>query len=391
MKIGFIGVGKLGKDAAEVMAEKHEVIGYDITEVHPENFKMVPTIKDACQDRELIFIAVPTPHHPDYDGRYPTSHLPNKDFDYSIVNEVLDEVNKYVNKDQLVVLISTVLPGTIRREFIDRISNARFIYNPYLIAMGTVKWDMVNPEMVIIGTEDGSMTGDAKLLLDFYRTFIKEETRYEVGTWDEAEGIKIFYNTFISTKVALVNMIQDVAEKSGNMNVDVVTGALERSTYRILGPAYMKAGMGDGGGCHPRDNIALRYMAEKLNLGYDLFDAIMRAREVQAKNIATRLVIESGKTNLPIVILGKAYKPDVYYEDGSSSILVGHYCESYGSAKKVTYDPVEPIKAVYLLGHMGKHHDYDFPDGSVVVDPWRSFKTDKNIKVVHYGDSRSRD
>ena len=387
MKIGFIGVGKLGKEAAEVMAEKHEVIGYDVTEVSPENFKMVPTIKEVVQERELIFVAVPTPHHPDYDGRYPTSHLPNKDFNYQIVKDVLTETNKYVTKDQLVVLISTVLPGTIRREFIDLIPNGRFIYNPYLIAMGTVKWDMVNPEMVIIGTEDGSMTGDAKMLLDFYRTFITYGTRYEVGTWDEAEGIKIFYNTFISTKVALVNMIQDVAEQNGNMNVDIVTGALERSTYRILGKAYMKAGMGDGGGCHPRDNIALRYMAEKLNLGYDLFDAIMKAREVQAKNLATRLVIESDRANLPIVILGQAYKPDVEYIDGSSSILVGHYCESYGSTKKVTYDPVEPIKAVYLLGHMGKHHDYDFPEGSVVIDPWRSYTSDK-VKVIHYGNTR---
>jgi len=388
MKIGFIGVGKLGKDAAEVMAEKHEVIGYDVTEVSPENFKMVPTIKDVCQDRELIFIAVPTPHHPDYDGRYPTSHLPNKDFDYTIVNDVLDEVNRYVNKDQLIVLISTVLPGTIRREFIDRIPNGRFIYNPYLIAMGTVKWDMVNPEMIIIGTEDGSTTGDAKLLLEFYETFITEGTRYEVGTWDEAEAIKIFYNTFISTKVALVNMIQDVAEKGGNMNVDVVTGALERSTYRITGPAYMKAGMGDGGGCHPRDNIALRYMAEKLNLGYDLFDAIMKAREEQAKNLSTRLVIESQKDNLPIVILGKSYKPNVHYLDGSTSILTGKYCERFGSKFEVIYDPETPIKAVYLLGHLGKHHDYDFPEGSIIVDPWRSFKTEKNIKVIHYGNTR---
>ena len=339
MRVGFIGVGKLGKDAAEVMAEKHDVIGYDITEVQPENFVMVPTIKEACENRELIFIAVPTPHHPDYDGRYPTSHLENKDFNYNIVKEVLVEVNKHVSKDQLIVLISTVLPGTIRREFIDLIPNGRFIYNPYLIAMGTVKWDMVNPEMIIIGTEDGSKTGDAKLLLDFYKTFISEGTRYELGTWDEAEGIKIFYNTFISTKVALVNMIQDVAEKSGNMNVDVVTGALERSTYRILGPAYMKAGMGDGGGCHPRDNIALRYMAQELDLGYDLFDAIMLAREVQAKNIATKLVIESNRLNLPIIILGQSYKPDVEYLDGSSSILVGHYCESaYGSKYKVQYD-----------------------------------------------------
>ena len=389
MNIGFIGVGKLGKDAAEVMAEKHDVIGYDISEVQPENFVMVPTIKEACENRELIFIAVPTPHHPDYDGRYPTSHLENKDFNYDIVKEVLTEVNKHVSKDQLIVLISTVLPGTIRREFIDLIPNGRFIYNPYLIAMGTVKWDMVNPEMIIIGTEDGSETGDAKLLLDFYKTFISEGTRYELGTWDEAEGIKIFYNTFISTKVALVNMIQDVAEKLGNMNVDVVTGALERSTYRILGPAYMTAGMGDGGGCHPRDNIALRYMAQELNLGYDLFDAIMLAREVQAKNIATKLVIEFNMHNLPIGILGQSYKPDVEYLDGSSSILVGHYCESaYGSKYKVQYDLETPIKGVYLLGHMGKHHDYNFPDGSVVVDPWRSFETNKNVKIIHYGNTR---
>ena len=385
MKIGFIGVGKLGKDAAEIMAEKHDVIGYDVVSVQPANFEMVPTIEEVCKDRELIFIAVPTPHHPDYDGREPTSHLPNKDFDYSIVNNVLDEVNKHTNKEQLVVLISTVLPGTIRREFIHRLSNTRFIYNPYLIAMGTVKWDMVNPEMVIIGTEDGSMTGDAKLLLDFYKTFIKPGTRYEVGTWDEAEGIKIFYNTFISTKVALVNMIQDVAEVNGNMNVDVVTGALERSTYRILGPAYMKAGMGDGGGCHPRDNIALRYMAENLGLGYDLFDAIMLAREVQAKNMALKLVKLAKENDLPIIILGKAYKPDVHYLDGSSSILVGHYCKEEGIVPE--YDQPHPYKAVYLLGHMGKHHDYKFPKGSIVVDPWRSFKSD-TVKVIHYGNTR---
>jgi len=389
MNVGFIGVGKLGKDAAEVMAEKHNVVGYDISEVQPENFKMVPTIKEVCNGRDLIFVAVPTPHHPDYEGRYPTSHLENKYFNYDIVKEVLVEVNKHVSKDQLIVLISTVLPGTIRREFIELIPNGRFIYNPYLIAMGTVKWDMVNPEMIIIGTEDGSETGDAKLLLDFYKTFISEDVRYELGTWDEAEGIKIFYNTFISTKVALVNMIQDVAEKSGNINTDVITGALERSTYRILGPAYMKAGMGDGGGCHPRDNIALRYMAQELGLGYDLFDAIMLAREVQAKNIATKLVVESNKRNLPIIILGQSYKPDVEYLDGSSSILVGHYCESsYGGKYKVQYDLETPIKGIYLLGHMGKHHDYDFPDGSVVVDPWRSFKTDKNIEVIHYGNTR---
>jgi UDPglucose 6-dehydrogenase len=386
MKIGFIGVGKLGKDAAEVMANHHDVIGYDVVEVKPSNFMMVDSIEKACKDREIIFIAVPTPHDPLYDGRYPTSHLPNKDFDYSIVKQVISEVNKHTAKNQLVVLISTVLPGTIRREFIPLCENFRFIYNPYLIAMGTVKFDMVNPEMIIIGTEDGSLTGDAKLLIDFYDSLVTKTTRCEVGTWDEAEAIKIFYNTFISTKVALVNMIQDVAEKNGNMNVDIVTGALERSTQRILGPAYMKAGMGDGGGCHPRDNIALRYMSEKLELGYDLFDSIMGAREAQAKNMATRLVELSKEYDLPIIILGKSYKPDVDYLDGSSSILVSHYINELGV--QVDFDVENPKIGIYLLAHFNKFHEYPFPNGSIIVDPWRSYKSEIN-SVIYYGNTRN--
>lgn len=381
MKVGFIGVGKLGKDAAEVMAEHHYVEGYDINNVTPTNFKMVETLKDVCFDKQIIFVAVPTPHHTDYDGRYPTSHLEPKDFNYSIVKDVLDEINKYTNKEQLVVLISTVLPGTIRREFLPLVKNYRFIYNPYLIAMGTVKWDMVNPEMIIIGTEDGIITGDANLLIEFYKTFITDGIRYEIGTWDDAEAIKIFYNTFISTKVALVNMIQDVAEKNGNMNTDTITGALERSTKRIISSAYMKAGMGDGGGCHPRDNIALRWMAKEYNLGYDMFDAIMRAREVQAENIAKRLVELSNEYNLPIVILGKSYKPDVEYLEGSTTILTSYYVNKLG--KEVEFDSTS-IPAIYLLGHMGKYNDIKLPLNSVVLDVWREYKND-DVKIYYYG------
>lgn len=405
MKIGFIGLGKLGLECAEVMATKHTVEGYDIVPRTSNSVKVVRTIEEAVKDKEIVFVAVPTPHQKEYDGSIPSSHLTPVDFKYDIVKECLTEANKYMNKDQLLVLISTVLPGTTRREFVPLLTNTRFAYNPYLIAMGSVKWDMVNPEMVMIGTEDGSETGDAKMLTDFYKTIMENDPRYIVGTWDECECIKVFYNTFISAKIGLVNMIQDVAIKQGNINVDVVTDALAKSTMRIMGPKYMTAGMGDAGACHPRDNIALRYMAQNLDLGYDLFDSIMNAREIQAKNLAKCLVDEANKTNLPIVIHGKAYKPNVPYVDGSYSTLVGHYCEEMG--KPVTYaDPLsgdvvpESVKAVILLAHCAEI-TYDYADieksqklyfgieeGSVVVDPWRRFKTDKNIKVIHYGNTR---
>jgi UDPglucose 6-dehydrogenase len=111
----------------------------------------------------------------------------------------------------------------------------------------------------------------------------------------------------------------------------------------------------------------------------------MKAREVQAKNLAEKLVSLSKVHNLPIVILGKAYKPKVSYEDGSSSILVGFYVEQLGGT--VHYDLEDPIKGIYLLGHYGEHYDYNFPEGSIVLDPWRSFKSD-NIEVIQYGNTR---
>jgi len=397
-KIAMIGCGKLGKDCAEVMAEKYTVEGFDVEPRQPENFKMQPTIQEAVKDKDIVFIAAPTPHDPRYDGSTPTAHLEPKDFDYTIVKNILSEVNQFVNKKQLVVLISTVLPGTTRRELEPLITNARFVYNPYLIAMGSVKWDMVNPEMIMIGTEDGSKTGDAKELIDFYKPLMQNNPRYVVGTWDECESIKIFYNTFISAKIGLVNMIQDVAEKQGNINVDVVTSALAYSDMRIMGPKYMTAGMGDGGACHPRDNIALRWMADNLGLGYDLFDAIMGAREVQAENLAKKCM----QYNLPIVIVGKAYKPHVPYTNGSYSLLIGHYIEKAGRTlyyqDEQTGDqpPKDLGKAVYLLAHNPKvtygtddTAKYDFPKGSIIIDPWRQCPQIEGCTIVEYGNTRN--
>ena len=408
-KIGFVGIGKLGLACATVMAQAgHEVTGYDIYPRTSDKIKVAPNLKEAVEGKDIIFIAVQTPHDPIYDGSQPITHLENKDFDYTIAKDVLGAVNKYAKPEQMVVLISTVLPGTTRKQLRQKITNARFVYNPYLIAMGSVEWDMVNPEMVIIGTEDGSETGDAKELIDFYRGFMRNDPRYVVGTWDEAECIKIFYNTFISAKVGLVNMIQDVAIKNGNINVDVVTNALAASNMRIMGPKYMTAGMGDAGPCHPRDNIALRWLASELDLGYDLFDAIMHAREKQAKLLADCLITEAKLNGLQIYIHGKAYKPNVHYTDGSYSLLVGWYCKSQGY--EPTYiDPLtefnvpESVKGVILLAHNQKiTYGYSgvteeqplyckIEQGSVIVDPWRTFSIDtKGIKVIHYGNTRNK-
>jgi UDPglucose 6-dehydrogenase len=408
--IGFIGLGKLGLDCAEVMAEKHTVRGFDI---YPRTSDLVKvcSIEETVNESEWIFIAVPTPHEEGYDGSVPSSHMTPKDFGHDAVKDAIAKVNQYATSPKKVVLISTVLPGTTRRHFITLLDKKhQFLYNPYLIAMGSVKWDMINPEMIMIGTEDGNPNTLAGELIDIYKTIMQNNPRYEIGTWDECEAIKIFYNTFISAKVGLANMIQDFALKIGNINVDVVTNALARSTMRIMGPKYMTAGMGDAGACHPRDNIALRWLAQEYEVGYDLFDTIMHAREIQAKNLALFLVDQAKKTGLPVVIHGKAYKPDVPYCIGSYSTLVGYYVEQENFS--IAYvDPLADDKsnvidcvdtpAVYLWAHNRRvTYEYtgdqeatkpycEIKPGSTIVDPWRQLPLDmKDIKVVHYGNTR---
>jgi UDPglucose 6-dehydrogenase len=411
MKIGFIGIGKLGLDCAEVMAEKHEVRGYDI---YPRTSNKVKVcgIEELVNESEWIFIAVPTPHAEGYDGSVPSSHMAPRDFGHDAVIDAIKNVNQHAQSPKKVVLISTVLPGTTRRHFVPVLDTKHeFLYNPYLIAMGSVKWDMVNPEMIMIGTEDGAWNGVAGELRELYNTVMQNSPRYEIGTWDECEAIKIFYNTFISAKVGLVNMIQDFAMRIGNIDVDVVTNALARSTMRIMGPKYMTAGMGDAGACHPRDNIALRWLAQEYDIGYDLFDTVMLAREKQAENLARFLFNTATATDrwMPVVIHGKAYKPDVPYCIGSYSTLVGHYLAKMGVPVKyvdpLADDATDVVKEINKPSVILWAHDrqitYEYtgeqtrtqayceiPDCSIIVDPWRKLESSDKIKVIHYGNTR---
>jgi UDPglucose 6-dehydrogenase len=378
-KIGFIGLGKLGLPCAEAIAKKgFDVTGYDIDRMSYHNIVIKDTIKDLVSDRDIVFVAVPTPHEDGYDGREPTSQLPVKDFNYDTVKNVIAKCDEHMTREQTLVLISTVLPGTVRRELAPLMNNTGLVYNPYLIAMGTVAEDMINPEMIMIGTEWG-LKGElcrqrSELLESFYNTVCDNSPRVEMGTWEEVESMKIFYNTFISNKIVLVNMIQDVAQRLGNMDVDRVTEALAKSTQRIVSPKYMKAGMGDGGACHPRDNIALRWLARALGLGYDLFEGIMTARERQAENMALA-ILEHGKN---VYFTSDAYKPGTTLVDGSYSLLVQHYVIKHGGQIVHGFDnPVEVIVRVHESDKITTDNN------TVIFDPWRSYP--KAANVVYYG------
>ena len=255
--------------------------------------------------------------------------------------------------------------------------------------MEAVAADMVNPEMVLVGTADGTKTTAADTLINFYETVMEKDVRYEVGTWDECECIKMFYNTYVTMKITMANMIQDVAVLHGNINVDVVTTALAKSNEKITGPAYMKAGMGDGGCCRPRDNIVLSKMSKDLDLGYDMFNWMMDARQHQAENLAKFLVNHALHLGHKIYIHGKSYKAGLPYCNGSYSLLVGHYCTMLGHepiyVDPLTNNKIDESNGVILLAHGIEY--CPITAGSLVIDPWRVYTNDA-VQVIHYGNTR---
>ena len=169
-------------------------------------------------------------------------------------------------------MISTVLPGVIE-ELIKPITDRAnglidLIYNPYFIAMGTVIDDFHNPEFIVMGSEDGAdentpYTLALPVLEKFYKSLCDAPIMH-VTNYVNAEIIKMTYNTWITQKIVFANTVMELCSHFKGADCDNVIDALEKGEDRIISGKYMRGGMGDGGACHPRDNIALSFLAKKL-------------------------------------------------------------------------------------------------------------------------------
>lgn len=409
MNIGFIGLGKLGLPCALAIESRgHNVVGYDPSEqvkdivdtkklqyqeiwaqdyLDKTNIKIKP-VEQVVEHSEIIFVPIQTPHGDKFEG---ITRIPDerKDFDYTYlkqgVKNLSDEIERQGN-DKIVVIISTVLPGTIRKEIIPLLGkHTKICYNPFFIAMGTTMRDFLKPEIVLFGVDDKNAAEKAK---KFYRT-LHHQPFYET-TIENAELIKVVYNTFISSKIAIVNTIMELSHHLPNTNVDDVTNALKMCDDRIISDKYLSGGMGDGGGCHPRDNIALSWLSNKLNLSYDWFDNIMKQRELQTDWFAD--LIEDNLLEGGIVILGKSFKPETNIETGSPAHLLANILKERGHTF-VHYDPMVDTYKISVdtprTFFIGTKHDdfvnFNFPKGSIIIDPWRYIPDKKDYKVIQIG------
>ena len=413
-----MGLGKLGLPVALAVESKgHEVFGYDISEKTINNIKKkkidykeiwvedylpnsklkIVDVRNLVKNSEIIFVPIQTPHDPKYEG---ITRIPNEraDFDYSYLKDgikVLSTEIEKQNKNTVVIIISTVLPGTIRREIKPLLGKfTKLCYNPFFIAMGSTMRDFLNPEFVLFGIDDQYALNLGK---KFYRTITN--VKLFDTTIENAELIKVSYNTMISTKIAFVNNLMELCHKLPNTNIDEVTNAIKLANKRLISTAYLDGGMGDGGGCHPRDNIAMSYLSSKFNLSHNWFENIMKQRESQTDWLAELIIKES--KGMPINILGKTFKSETNLTLGSPAILLKNILEE----KKINCNHWDP----YVDGNLDEYieqyewnrrpqlffiatkHEFftkfPFYKGSTVIDPWRYIHLPKNCKIILIGNN----
>lgn len=409
MNVGFVGLGKLGFPVALAAASAgHTVYGFDLspeparwvaerryphTETHVHDlldagtsFTVVDQIDDIVTNADLVFVAVQTPHAPEYAGDIVVDDT-RVDFDYgalrAAITSVVDAATAAV-RHPTVAVVSTVLPGTFDRELLPIArSQVTLVYNPSFIAMGTVIDDYRNPEFVIVG-------GDTDRVLDGYYQAIHDAPIVHT-TPTTAEAVKVSYNSFITAKIVLANTWSQLCDRVG-ADVDVVSDCWAMATDRIMSPRYLRAGMSDAGGCHPRDLIALSHVARRENLTFDLFDALIHARESHERWIAQTVDELARQHRLPVRILGRAFKPNTALCDGSAALLLSSILTGMGVTHK-QYDPHTDDEAPSWNGPgiyvVATNHEvffgYPYPSGSVVVDPHGVVAPRPDITVLHLG------
>jgi UDPglucose 6-dehydrogenase len=341
MRISVVGLGKIGACMAAVFAHRgFPTLGVD---VNPRVVRLVnggeppvfePGLKEmmagagaslravgdareaVCQS-DVTFIVVATPSEED------------GGFSVRYVEQAAREIGRALRDKEgyhLVVLTSTVLPGATESALLPvllRESGKRcpedfgVCYNPEFVALGSVLRDLLNPAVVLIGESDGR-AGD--LLSSFYLRVCENEPCVARMNYVNAELVKISVNTYLTMKITFANLVRTLSERLPGGDVDVVTAAVGKDP-RICS-LYMRGGLGYGGPCFPRDNLALACLARRLGVGAELPEAVDRTNRGLAPGVAERVLALAGEGSR-VAVLGLAYKPntDVIQESQALDIV----------------------------------------------------------------------
>lgn len=432
MKLGIIGLGKLGLPLAAVLADADfQVIGFDtdsklihklsggynefsepqLKELLAKNsrrLRFVKSVKEVVDDCQLIFIIVPTPS--DKDGFFSNQNLIN------VISEI-GKVLRESRKTNLVInVVSTVMPGSCENELIPKFEECSglkvgeeigFCYSPEFIALGSVVENMKFPDMHLIGSID---TRSAELLKDILLKISGDSVPVRKMSLTEAEIVKISINNFITMKISFTNMLAQLSDEYVGTDIDIITQAMGLDSR--IGSKYMKAGTSFGGPCFPRDTTALEAELSRKKIRNAL------PRVVKEINIDhDKKLVDICKMEFPDVrkigLVGLAYKSGTYVYEESSALRLNKLFRDTGSEVRI-WDPLikrdevsetdlmlednlenllelcELIIPTTVLPHDSLKPLYSIKRPLIVLDPWRQVSSTKNplLSVRQFGKKR---
>ncbi len=336
-----------------------------------ERLSFSTSIKEAVSGAKVIFIAVGTPPKE------------NGEADLSSVEKVCSQIARNMKGYRLIVEKSTVPVQTgqwIKRLF--RVNNSLSDFdiasNPEFLREGTAVDDFLNPDRIVIGVETERA---ATILKELYSPIINRKSKGSdsvplmITDLETAELIKHASNSFLTTKISFINAVADICEKTG---ADIEKVAEGMGYDRRIGVSFLKAGIGFGGFCFPKDLQAFIRIAEKLNYDFALLKEVGKINKNRPRilldKIEKALGTVEGKT---IGILGLAFKPNTDDIRLAPSIEIISLLQKKKAQIKV-YDPVAMDKAKEILRNVEYGRDpYEVARGSnalVIVTECQEFQ-----------------
>ena len=370
---GYVGLvtgaclADLGHDVVvrDVVVEKIDVLRRGQLPIHEEGLaellernrdrlSFTTDVDEAVEDADVVYIAVGTP--PTYSG----------DADLSAVWTVVDELPR-VDRRIVVAMKSTVPVGTgstVRHRLDDRgLANVGYVSNPEFTAEGTAIRDFMRPDRIVIGAFDEA---DGDLVERLHDGVEAPVVRCDVPS---AEMVKLAANAALVTRISFINEIANVCEATG---ADVLTVARGIGLDRRIGPAFLRAGIGYGGSCFPKDSLALKQLAANSGYSFQLLNAVIEVNELQKRRVIGKLERRLGPLrDKRIALLGLAFKPGTDdMRDAPSLVLAGRLLSEGADVR--AWDPVAD-GAVHLHGVEIAESALDALDGAdaaVVVTEW---------------------
>lgn len=315
-------------------------------------------------DTEVIFIAVGTPQKEDGQA------------ELKYVTAVAEQIGQNVKNDVIVVTKSTVPVGT--NDYILETVQKNLVHpvkvtvasNPEFLREGSAIQDTFHGDRIVIGTEDKQSADTLESIfqplgIPVFHTDIKS-----------AEMIKYASNAFLATKISFINEISNICEKVG---ADIEHVAAGMGQDKRIGNQFLKAGIGYGGSCFPKDTSALVQIAGNVAHNFELLKSVIKVNNKQQALLVQKVITRLGKVQgKKIALLGLAFKPNTDDMRDSPSIIIAKQLDAL-EANITAYDPIATEHAKRILPDSVEYHEdieaaITDADAVLILTDWKEIK-----------------